>query len=86
MPVGAACGVRIVVDVICILMLKCVGRCLDSSVSKANKVAESSPGEKTRPSVVDDVVRMGLYWQGVYCGSQTLLLLLQLLRFCGGDC
>lgn len=34
--------------VICILMLKCVGRCLDSS---ANKVAESSSGEKTRPSV-----------------------------------
>lgn len=55
------------------------------SKKEKKKVAESSSGIKTRPSVKDVVVRMGLHWQGVYCDSRTLLLSLQLLRFCDGD-
>lgn len=63
------CGVRRVeywINVICILMLKYVGRCLDSSFSKQEgkkkkKVAESSSGIKTRPSVSEVLVRMGLH-------------------------
>lgn len=37
-------------------------------------------GEETGVWVQDGVLREGLHWRGVYCGSPTL----QLLRFCDG--
>ena len=52
------------------------------SKRKKKKVAESSSGKDKALCVKDAVVRMGLHWQGVHCGSETLLLSLQLLRFC----
>lgn len=84
-PAGAA-------HAVCAALSKCdlhvnvevcrqMSRCLRSKQKK-----KSSSGIKTRPCVKDAVGRMGLRWQGVHCGSQTLLLSLQLLRFCDGDC